>query len=216
MKSAFVDIHIHTSPNPNEPNEKYEVDVLVEKVKEMAKGHPVILSLTDHNMLNKKAYLDLNGKVDRVLLGVELHIKKYEDAQPYHCHAIFRDEISEKVIDEINGILDDLYPDKQVTPETENVPHIENIANAFDAYDFMLLPHGGQSHKTFDKATGKGHRFDTSMEQSLYYNHFEGFSARSNSGLQETIEYFARLGIDQFVNLITCSDNYNPRIYPSA
>jgi len=215
MKSVFVDIHIHTSPNPNKPNDKYEVDVLVEKVNEMAKGQPIILSLTDHNMLNKKAYLDLCGKVDCVLLGVELHIRKYDDAPPYHCHAIFRDEVSEKNIDEINCILDRLYPNKEVTPTTENVPHIEDIANAFDAYDFMLLPHGGQSHKTFDKATGEGHRFDTSMEQSLYYNHFEGFTARSNSGLQETIEYFTKLGIDQFINLITCSDNYNPRLYPS-
>lgn len=216
MTSAFVDIHIHTSDNPNKPKDNYEVDVLVEKVKKIAKGHPIILSLTDHNMLNKKAYLDLLGKVDRVLLGVELHIKKYDDAQPYHCHAIFRNEVSEEAIDKINEILDGLYPNKQVTPETERVPHIEDIANAFDAYDFMLLPHGGQSHKTFDKATGAGHRFDTSMEQSLYYNHFEGFTARSNSGLQETIDYFSRLGIEQFVNLVTCSDNYNPRIYPSA
>lgn len=166
-------------------------------------------------MLNKKAYLDLLGKVDRVLLGVELHIKKYDDGRPYHCHAIFRNEVSEEAIDKINEILDKLYPNKQVTPETERVPNIEDIANAFDAYDFMLLPHGGQSHKTFDKATGAGHRFDTSMEQSLYYNHFEGFTARSNSGLQETIDYFSRLGIEQFVNLVTCSDNYNPRIYPS-
>lgn len=54
------------------------------------------------------------------------------------------------------------------------------------------------------------------MERSVYYNQFDGFTARSDSGREETDKYFQRLGISGFVNLITCSDNYIPSSYPDA
>lgn len=216
MEPVYVDIHIHTSENPNSANDHYDVDKLVEMLGKYSKGMPAMISLTDHNMINKIAYLNINKKDITVLLGAELHIKKYDSAPPYHCHIIFACEASESNIDDINNILDELYPNKVVTDDTSTVPNIEKISNAFDNYEYILLPHGGQSHRTFDKATAKGHRFDTSMEKSIYYNHFEGFTARSNKGIEETCEYFKRLGIDQFTNLITCSDNYNPENYPAA
>lgn len=216
MKPVYVDIHIHTSENPNIPNEDYDVRKLLDRVKRISRDNPVLLSLTDHNMINKSAYLALVKENVNVILGAELHIKKYPDAQPYHCHILFNTTISEECINELNAIFDELYTNKVVTKESASIPNIEDISNAFDNYDFMLLPHGGQSHRTFDKATAPGHRFDTSMERSIYYNHFEGFTARSNSGLTETTNYFKRLGISDFTNLITCSDNYNPEIYPSA
>lgn len=216
MKAVYVDIHIHTSDNPNKLNENYDVDKLIERVKSIAKDNPCLLSLTDHNAINKKAYMSLVDRECKVIVGAELHIKKYDEAPPYHCHILFNIPVEENVIDDLNRILDELYPDKEVQDSFENVPNIEIISNKFDAYDYILLPHGGQSHRTFDKATAKGHRFDTSLEKSLYYNHFEGFTARSNTGLSETIQYFERLGIEQFVNLITCTDNYSPNLYPSA
>lgn len=216
MQPVYIDIHIHTSDNPNIINKDYDVDSLLEKIKEVSKGKEVLISLTDHNTLNRNAYMALCDKDINVIMGAELHIKKYDSAPPYHCHILFDCDVSEKNIESINGILDELYPDKVVTDTTLDIPNIEKISNAFDAYDYILLPHGGQSHRTFDKATAKGHRFDTSMEKSIYYNHFEGFTARSNTGLEDTHAYFKRLGIDQFTNLITCSDNYNPTVYPQA
>jgi hypothetical protein len=59
-------------------------------------------------------------------------------------------------------------------------------------------------------------QFDNTLERSIYYNHFDGFTARSNTGLERTLEYFERLGIKEFVNLVTCSDNYSPQNYPNA
>lgn len=214
MKPIYTDIHIHTSENANFPNRNYDVDVLVKRILEISKGEPVLISLTDHNMINKTAYKSLKEKISTVVLGVELNIRKYVDAPSYHCHMLFDCEVTDENIDRINNILDNLYPDKVITPETANVPNIEEISNAFDDFEYLLLPHGGQSHKTFDRATGKGHLFDNAMERSIYYNHFDGFTARSNNGIEHTYEYFRKLGIDQFTNLITCSDNYNPNRYP--
>jgi len=48
------------------------------------------------------------------------------------------------------------------------------------------------------------------MERSVYYNQFDGFTARSESKRDETDKYFQKLGISDFVNLVTCSDNYDP------
>lgn len=216
MQAVYVDIHIHTSPKPDSINEKYDVQTLVKQISKMAKDNPILLSLTDHNTINKKAYLELVKLVPNILLGAELHIKKYDDAPPYHCHILFGNLVTEDDIDAINVILDKLYPNKNVSNETPNVPNIEEISNAFDNFEYILLPHGGQSHRTFDKSTAEGHRFDTVMERSIYYNQFEGFTARSDTGVEATQSYFKRLGIDQFTNLITCSDNYDPTRYPSA
>lgn len=216
MKITFVDIHIHTSENPNELPADYNIQELLKNMRVIAEEYPILLSLTDHNTINKDAYLHLLKEDVSVILGVELHIKKYEDAPPYHCHILFNIDITEENIDDINEKLDFLYPDKVVTDENENTPNIEKIINTFDSYDFLLLPHGGQSHRTFNKATSKKTRFDTSMEQSIYHNHFDGFTSRSSSGLEDTKNYFKRIGISEFVNLVTCTDNYNPYIYPKT
>lgn len=217
MEPVYVDIHIHTSDNPNHLNQNYNIDLLLEKVKEISKGASTLLSLTDHNTINKNAYIELCTKTENVLIGVELHIKNYKDKPPYHCHMIIDSEkINNDLIDDLNSILDRLYPDKQVTPQTENIPTLENIINEFAEYDFILLPHGGQSHSTFDKSVPRDIKFDSTIERSIYYNQFDGFTARDNRGLDETQEYFKRLGIYGFVNLITCTDNYKPNKYPNA
>lgn len=216
MKPIYVDIHIHTSENPNELNLQYNKDKLLEGINKVAGHNLVLISLTDHNTINKNAYLELLDSKVNLILGAELHIKKYEDAPPYHCHILFDVEVNGENIDDINSILDNLYPDKIVKDSDKNVPNVETISNSFDEYNYILLPHGGQSHRTFDTATAKDHKFDNSMEKSIYYNYFDGFTARGNKGLEETRKYFERLGINEYINLITCTDNYNPDVYPSA
>lgn len=54
------------------------------------------------------------------------------------------------------------------------------------------------------------------MERNIYYNQFDGFTSISNVGITEIENYFSKLGINSFVNLITCTDNYYPDRYPSA
>ena len=164
MKPIYIDLHIHTSENPNEPNSNYDIDTLLLKVKNFSQNATFMLSLTDHNMINKNAYLDLISKTDHVLLGAELHIRNYPNVPPYHCHIFFNvSSIDEKVISDINKILDLLYPEKIITDDTKNIPSIEDIVKSFDLFDFILLPHGGQSHRTFDKSIPRNGevKFDT-------------------------------------------------------
>jgi energy-coupling factor transporter ATP-binding protein EcfA2 len=217
LKPIYVDIHIHTSLNPNSLNENYNVGQLLDKVNEVANGANFLISLSDHNTINRKAYIELVEKTDNVLLGCELHIKNYEEKKPYHCHIIFNVELIDiKVIDALNEKLNQLYPDKEVSKDTEKIPDIDKIIRTFDDYEFILLPHGGQSHSTFDESIKEGAKFDSTMERIIYYNQFEGFTARGNTGVEKTKRYFERLGINEFVNLITCTDNYNPQKYPDS
>ena len=214
MKPIYLDLHIHTSENEDELNQSYNVDLLLEKIKITCQDSDFLISLTDHNPINKSAYIKLLEKTTNVILGVELHIKNADNKPPYHCHLYFNfDEIKEEIIDKINIILDELYPKKKITPTT-HVDNIETIIRKFDEYDFLLLPHGGQNHRTFDKSVDGN--FNTRLEKSLYYNQFDGFTARNQRGLEDTINYFKRLGINEFINLITCTDNYNPVHYPKT
>ena len=216
MKPVFVDFHIHTSSNPESPNEDYDISSLQKGIENIAEESPYLISITDHNFVNKKAYMKALDIIDNLLLGVELHVRNYKECKPYHCHIIFNiEEISENVIDDINIKLDSLYLKKEVTND-DVIPTLEDITNCFDDYEFLLLPHGGQNHSTFDKSIPDGVQFDKTLERNIYYNHFDGFTARSTNGLEKTHNYFERLGIKDFVNLVTATDNYTPETYPDC
>ena len=216
MEPVFVDLHIHTSNDPNELDPNYPIEVLVSSIEEFTNNSEFLISLTDHNTVNEDVYLKAKELGINILLGVELHIKNYDECPAYHCHIYFSCEISKENIDIINASLDKLYPNKVVQKSSSDIPKIQDIINVFDEFDFLLLPHGGQSHCTFDKSIPEGVRFDNTIERSIYYNQFDGFTARGDKGLERTQEYFKRLGINEFVNLLTCTDNYNPRDYPNA
>lgn len=217
MEPVFIDFHIHTSDNPKSLNESYDLDMLKMKIEEIADGSDYLISLTDHNIINKTVYLRAAQKISNILLGVELHVRNYEDASPYHCHILFNlEKIDAATIDNINQKLDVLYPNKVVTNTDPNIPKLADIMNCFDEYEFILLPHGGQNHSTFDKSIPEGVQFDKTLERSIYYNHFDGFTARSNKSLEKTHDYFDRLGIKELVNLVTATDNYDPKDYPNC
>lgn len=217
MNPIYTDLHIHTSDNPNQINENYDIELLIKKIKEFNGDSDFLISITDHNVINKKAYLKAVELGINIILGVELHINNYDNCPAYHCHIYFDlPVISENSIDDINKKLNELYPNKVVEKKDNSIPSIQDIINKFDSYEFILLPHGGQSHATFNTSIPSDVKLDTTLEKNIYYNHFEGFTARGDSGLETTQDYFKRLGISEFVNLITCSDNYNPAIYPNG
>lgn len=219
MEPIYLDLHIHTSDDPNNLNVNYDLDLLISKVTEVAGGSNFLVSFTDHNVINEKVYLEAQTKIkDNLILGVELHIhtSKSADTDSYHCHIYFNsDDINSTLIKTINEKLNILYPNKSPEKKDKTIPTIEEIINTFDDYDFILLPHGGQNHATFDSAIPEGKEFDGVMQRSIYYNFFDGFTSRSDKGTEKTINYLKRLGVHEFVNLITCSDNYNPSDYPN-
>ncbi|MFT4156188.1 hypothetical protein [Parafilimonas sp.] len=115
MNPIYTDIHIHTSDNPDQINENYDLNPLINKIKEFNGNSDFLISITDHNTINKKIYLEAVSKNINIILGVELHIKNYDGCPAYHCHIYFDLlEITETVIDDLNTKLNKLYPKKQV------------------------------------------------------------------------------------------------------
>lgn len=111
MKAIYADLHIHTSNDSNKLNDQYDTEKLITKIKEYAKSENILISLTDHNRINKEAYLKLCGKIV-FLVGVELHIRNIDDCDLYHCHFYFdltAKDLSNE-IDKLNEILIKLYP----------------------------------------------------------------------------------------------------------
>ncbi len=218
FEPVYTDLHIHTSEKPDKIKDgvEYNVDELIKNINKISSDRKKLISFTDHNTINKDIYLYKFPDTYYLILGVELHISYDKKKKPYHCHIYFNSEINNENIEKINKKLDHLYPKKEIDKEDyKSIPKLEEIINAFNDYDFLLLPHGGQNHSTFDKAMPEGIKFDNVMEKVLYYNQFDGFTARSTSGKEKTKKYFKELGIDEFTNLITCSDNYNPTKYPN-
>ncbi len=86
MKPIYLDLHIHTSEDEENLNQNYDVDLLLSKIRRINDNSDFLISLTDHNTINKDAYMKLLSRTDNVILGVELHIKKAENKTPYHCH----------------------------------------------------------------------------------------------------------------------------------
>lgn len=156
----------------------------------------------------------------KYIVDVEVHIRNYKNTPAYHAHVFFDSGTSTETvinqIDRLNVMLDQLYPKKMVSDEDNNVPSLEEIVKKFDEFDLLILPHGGQSHRSFDKSIPSDIKFDSVIERNVYYNQFDGFTSRSNTRLERTHQYFEKLGISSFINLITCSDNYTPEKYPNT
>ena len=212
MTPIYLDLHIHT-----QNNQDYDLELLKSKILEVSDNSEHLISLTDHNFINTSIYLKAKDIFKNIIIGVELHIRYNQESPFYHCHAYFKNEIAKETIDKLNSIIDTLY-DTKTPSKNDKIPCIEEVIRAFDGYEFMLLPHGGQSHSTFNDAIPKdvNFKFDDALSKSLYYNQFDGFTARGINKLEKTQEYFQRLNINEFVNLMTCTDNYNPQIYPKT
>ena len=214
MQPVYIDLHIHTYPDANNRSTDYDVATLVRKIKEYNSDEPFLISFTDHNTINKEAYLAAKAVGVNLLLGAELHIKNHDDVEAFHCHIYFNMDVTGEAIDALNKLLDELYPVKMPCRSDNSIPDIQKVINKFDPYEFMLLPHAGQKHGLFNYSLHKGEKVDDAISRSIYYNQFDGFTARENKGLEKTHEYFEKLGISEFVNLLTCSDNYDPSKYP--
>lgn len=136
MNPAYLDLHIDTSKDPNNRNQNYDLDTLIEKVSQKADGIEFLISFTDHNTINEKVYLEALEKIgNKLILGVQLHIQTHigQDSKAYQCHI-----------------------------------------------------------------------------------YFDGFTYHSDKKTKKAKKHLKRLGINEFINLLNCSYNYDPSVCPNT
>lgn len=180
------DMHIRTYADANKRDGTHSrAKTLPARVRECARGHCVVISLTDHNVIDAQAYRDvLNLANDdvRPIVGVEVHVRS-NGPKPHHAHMYFNfppNNFDEKA--KVNDILDRLYRNKLLKKDEgaiegeRKIPTLPEPLNEFRNYDFLFLPHGGQSHGTFDNAVSQSddEKRDDLMLRSVYYNTFVG------------------------------------------
>jgi hypothetical protein len=50
MNPIYLDLHIHTSENPNQIDENYDLECLIRKIKEHNNNSDFLISLTDQGV----------------------------------------------------------------------------------------------------------------------------------------------------------------------
>jgi len=61
VNPVFIDLHIHTSNNPESLNLHYDVEELKRKVDELSVNSVSLISLTDHNTINTSTFSGTNN-----------------------------------------------------------------------------------------------------------------------------------------------------------
>ena len=67
MEPVYIDLHIHTSDDPENLNDAYDLCLLKDKIEEFAEGSVYLISLTDHNTVNKSIYLKAVQQFEHML-----------------------------------------------------------------------------------------------------------------------------------------------------
>ena len=88
MKPIFIDLHIHTSEKPDKLNKSYDLDLLKEKIEEIAEDSDYLISLTDHNTINKPVYLKAVDKFENILQFPQSFLSVGRDHRIYSTYQV--------------------------------------------------------------------------------------------------------------------------------
>jgi predicted metal-dependent phosphoesterase TrpH len=75
MNPVYLDLHIHTSDDPNNLNPDYNLELLVENINSYTNNSTFLISITDHNTINKTVYLKA-VELDLKIEGLERIVDK--------------------------------------------------------------------------------------------------------------------------------------------
>ena len=142
-----IDLHMHTikskETKTNDYKGNFDVPTLKAKLIENKVG---IFSLTDHNIINVKAYIEYyNSYTDDdplLLVGVELDIEG--DKNSYHSLLIFNASTAEEVQD-ISKKLEDKYTEIGKDKFSRKLD-FEAIYELFHDKEFFFIPHAGNDN----------------------------------------------------------------------
>lgn len=216
-----IDLHIHTDKSEETKEGDYKGNFSVDTLKTKLKENEVkIFSLTDHNIVNVKAYKAYYDNYDEkedplLLLGVELDIQG--STEKYHSLLIFNHSDIQSV-ESISEKLEKKYLDKSISDKKQRVLSIEDIVDIFEKEDFFFIPHAGDASKNIVSGN-RSSIHDTQRMLILMQSALEKVTR------EEIIKHynigFDKLLSEEFQNkkdiaYITFSDNHCCEKYPKT
>ncbi len=216
-----VDLHIHTDFSNHTKTNDYDgiFDLSILKSK-LIENDVKLFSLTDHNIINSKAYEDYYNSYsdgDPILLvGCEFDIKvKQNDGTflTYHTLLIFNEKNSVKA-NEISGKIETHFTDNGIDKKDRNLT-IDEVFELFNLYQFFFIPHA-DGHKNIREAHKKA---DISVAQKMVL-----LMECAHEKVKEKSVQIINAGFDKFKEpdfqdkedeaFLNFSDNHNCNIYP--
>ena len=217
-----VDLHIHTDFSSKTKTNDYDgqFDISTLKIKLNENGVK-LFSLTDHNIINTKAYEDYYiGFEDGdpvLLIGCELDIKVQQDDSTfltYHTLLIFNENTTEKA-QELSQIIEKYFMDKKIDLKDRCLTEDE-IFELFHSFHFFYIPHAGGHKNIIDAYKGSDIKKVQEMVLLMECAH-EKVKEKHRLRHQEE---FDKLKDPEFRNkhdeaFINFSDNHDCDIYPT-
>ncbi|SHI86787.1 hypothetical protein [Algibacter luteus] len=217
-----VDLHIHTDfsnqTKPNDYDGTFDISVLKSK---LIKNDVKLFSLTDHNIINSKAYEDYYNSFSEgdpiLLVGCEFDIKvKQNDGSflTYHTLLIFNENNTIKA-NEISNIIETHFATNGIDMKDRNLT-IDQVFELFSSYQFFYIPHAA-GHKNIIEAykptnIAKAQEMVLLME-CAHEKVKEKSTQIINAGFDKLKEPdFQNKEDEAFINF---SDNHNCNIYPT-
>lgn len=217
-----IDLHIHTDKSnlikQNDYDGSFDINVLKTKLIE---NNVKVFSLTDHNIINVKAYEDYYSDFkegDPILyLGCEFDIKVNQDDGTfltYHTLLIFNENTIEKV-KEVDSLIEEHFRSNGISNGDRSLSDNE-IFQLFNPYHFFYIPHAGGHKNIIDAYKGadikKAQEMVLLME-SAHEKVKEVHRIMHNKGFDKLKDPAFREKEDEaFINF---SDNHSCAIYPT-
>lgn len=217
-----VDLHIHTDfsnqTKPNDYDGVFDITVLKSKLIE---NDVKLFSLTDHNIINSKAYEDYYNSFSEgdpiLLVGCEFDIKVEQNDGSfltYHTLLIFNENNAIKA-NEISDIIETHFTTNGIDMKDRSLT-IDQVFELFSSYQFFYIPHAAghkniiEAHKRTDIA--KAQEMVLLME-CAHEKVKEKSTKIINAGFDKLKELdFQNKEDEAFINF---SDNHNCNIYPT-
>lgn len=215
-----IDLHIHTDKSEETKEGDYKGNFSVDTLKTKLKENEVkIFSLTDHNIVNVKAYKAYYDNYDEkedplLLLGVELDIQG--STEKYHSLLIFNHSDIQSV-ESISEKLEKKYLDKSISDKKQRVLSIEDIVDIFEKEDFFFIPHAGS-----EKSIVKAYKDDIQYAQQMVILMQSAIEkVTKDEQIRQYNKRFDLLLPEDFrdrkdIAYINFSDNHNCNAYPKS
>lgn len=239
-----ADLHIHTDMSretkENDYKGIYKSEILIEKLKENSVD---IISLTDHNIINLKAYEDIGKSGISYLIGVELdvsissedlinYVKQIHDSstkvdiKPFHALVLFRSRDYLSISDKLEKMYVDIS--KELLPNIADlsvhkklrVTTMEYIVKHFHDEDFFIIAHGNKDKGIVDPYKKENKIEDAQLE--ILIGGINALEMKSNANMMNVINHynegFQKLLREDFQGekttaYVSFSDNHNCQEY---